>query len=722
MNKKSESLLTLETERNENFEDATQKEPSSPQRGDMMSQLSAQESYENGKISDITETEQDPEVTVSLTKLTEMNFLDNTIRKISEKVDYGSILTYNINYSNDICDRALKYSSYNFSNDKDFLKTDFRNLKPHKKFSGFVINLDNFSKEDQSKILKNISASSRPICKGILFNTSSKSIDSLLKAGFKIVEENSDNKIFYVEKNDIDKIASAEVFDNYTGDSKALFFCDKAETIEDKIAGLQVYPKLKYGSGLVFSYDSPQDVMYHMGTVDFPIDIVFVDGSSTIKKVCSDIQPGTLGTFGAANVKHVVEVLGGSFKSLGINIGDKLKINKVSNDKFLKQASILESLSDKPSYFKLSKNISSKVQSNNFDVISCLNYNLVPKLSKTASLHMAQDNVSIFDFDDIIFSNNSSIRLFEVSKDKKSYAKQKDFKLKDFLTKADSIKGMSLIPNKLGSFFNFLTKESSTEPIARKMFFEMHKSVSNNENIIFVTRNANNNDIYKRLILKRAEEEIILPSEIWSSKVMVISDDLTAEDIVSAASQNFGGKKFKYISSNQIIKQSGIPIPDSVKKESKKAFSGFKKAINLSDQILENMEKNNNELQKLSENLEKLKSYKGLYNQSCKRNAKKIYNMLTIIKESLKIMNNIKDISSVSEKVDSLTLSVSQYVETAEDIFALVDKVNEPQIFLNELKELTSNFSKSTEDIDNNMSNFISYISKNILNEKILSR
>jgi len=351
-----------------------------------------------------------------------------------------------------------------------------------------------------------------------------------------------------------------------------------------------------------------------------------------------------------------------------------------------------------------------------------LNYDLVPKLSKTASLHMAQDNVSIFDFDDIIFSNNSSIRLFEVSKDKKSYAKQKDFKLKDFLTKADSIKGMSLIPNKLGSFFNFLTKESSTEPIARKMFFEMHKSVSNNENIIFVTRNADNNDIYKRLILKRAEEEIILPNEIWSSKVMVISDDLTAEDIVLAASQNFGGKKFKYISSNQIIKQSGIPIPDSVKEESRKAFSGFKKAIGLSDQILENMEKNNNELQKLSENLEKLKSYKGLYNQSCKRNAKKIYNMLTIIKESLKIMNNIKDISSVSEKVDSLTLSVSQYVETAEDIFALVDKVNEPQIFLNELKGLTTNFSKSTEDIDNNMSNFISYISKNILNEKILSR
>jgi len=722
MNKKSESLLTLESERNENFEEATQKEPSSPQRGDMMSQFSAQESYENGKISDITETEQDPEVTVSLTKLTEMNFLDSTIRKISEKVHHGSILTYNINYSNDICDRALKYSSYNFSNDKEFLKTDFRNLKPHKKFSGFVINLDNFSKEDQSKILKNISASSRPICKGILFNTSSKSIDSLLKAGFKIIEENSDNKIFYVEKNDIDKVASAEVFDNYTGSSKALFFCDKAETIEDKIAGLQVYPKLKYGSGLVFSYDSPQDVMYHMGTVDFPIDIVFVDGDSRIKKICSDIQPGTLGTFGAANVKHVVEVLGGSFKSLGINIGDKLNINKVSNDKFLKQAGILESLSDKPSYFKLSKNISSKVQSNNFDVISCLNYDLVPKLSKTASLHMAQDNVSIFDFDDIIFSNNSSIRLFEVSKDKKSYAKQKDFKLKDFLTKADSIKGMSLIPNKLGSFFNFLTKESSTEPIARKMFFEMHKSVSNNENIIFVTRNADNNDIYKRLILKRAEEEIILPNEIWSSKVMVISDDLTAEDIVLAASQNFGGKKFKYISSNQIIKQSGIPIPDSVKEESRKAFSGFKKAIGLSDQILENMEKNNNELQKLSENLEKLKSYKGLYNQSCKRNAKKIYNMLTIIKESLKIMNNIKDISSVSEKVDSLTLSVSQYVETAEDIFALVDKVNEPQIFLNELKELTTNFSKSTEDIDNNMSNFISYISKNILNEKILSR
>jgi hypothetical protein len=41
--------------------------------------------------------------------------------------------------------------------------------------------------------------------------------------------------------------------------------------------------------------------------------------------------------------------------------------------------------------------------------------------------------------------------------------------------------------------------------------------------------------------------------------------------------------------------------------------------------------------------------------------------------------------------------------------------------FLTELSELTLKFSKSTEDIENNTNNFINYISKNILNQKIIS-
>lgn len=723
MKKKSESLLTLETARNENFEAATQKEPSSPERGSMMSHFLNSDSYQNGKISDITETEQDPEVQVSLTKLNMFkNFLDGTLKKISESIDNDHILTLNINYSDDTCGSVEKFASKDATSDSSFVKADFRSQIPSRKFSGFIINLSDFTQEDQKRVVSNILKSSRPICKGIVINSSKKVQDILKINNFNIIETNKSGSLFYVEKNELDKVAHVDIFDNYSGKRKAFFACDRADTIEEKIAGLQVYPKLKYGSGLVFSYGSPQDVMYHMGTVDFPIDIVFVGSDSKIKKICQNVKPGTLGTFGASNVKWVFEVLGDSMKTLGVNIGDKISVSKPDNIQFLKQASISELITDRPLYYRVSEFNNTKYCLDNFDIINCKATDAFPKITKTASSNMDKQNLSIFNFDDVVFSNDSVIRLFKVSQDKKTYVSQEDFKFMDLLKKASSIKGLSLVPNKLGSFSRFLSKENSTNPIARKMFFELQKSLKNNDIIIFATKSIENNDIYKNIILKRAEEEFIIPHEAWSSKVMIISDNATPEEIIVSASLNYGGNNFKYISSKEMRKNAGIPIPDEVKNESKKALDGFKKISDMTQVILDNFTKNQQEFQKLKETPEKIKSYKGLYFQSCKRNAKKIFNMLSIVKASLKIMNGIKDISSVSEKVDALTISCSQYVETAEEIFALVEKMEDGLKFIEMIDDLTNKISKSTEDLENNTVNFIDYISKNILNQKTLSR
>jgi hypothetical protein len=61
-------------------------------------------------------------------------------------------------------------------------------------------------------------------------------------------------------------------------------------------------------------------------------------------------------------------------------------------------------------------------------------------------------------------------------------------------------------------------------------------------------------------------------------------------------------------------------------------------------------------------------------------------------------------------------------VDVVEDIFALVEKISEPEIFIAELSENTEKFSKSTEDLENNINNFIDYISQNILNQKVLTK
>ena len=716
MKKKSESLLTLETDRNENFEEATQKEPSSHMPSSMLSQFSATESYENAKISDITETEQDDSVQVSLTKLNELILLNSLMKKMSEMVGGEYILTYNVNYSDDSCKNSTKYASNDFSKKNDFLNLDIRNMSPYKKFSGFVLNMNGFNLDDHKKIIYNISKSARPVCRGIVINAKKEAISYFKKNSFDLIESDHNNNLFYFEKNELNKVSSAEIFDKKTNKSKAYFVCDNAESFDDKIAGLQAYNELKYGSGLVFPYDKPQDVLYHMGTVSFPIDIMFVGEDKKIKKICENIAPGSLATFGASNVKWVVEISGGASKELGVVAGDKINISGISNKEFLKASSIKEYFSNGPSYFRKISSDSSFLKSKNFSVINTDQYFRLPSIKKFASSFEEKRNTAIFDFDKLIFSEKSSVRLF-----KKNNSGHTVMPAKEFITLAGSIKDHFIIPNKLGSFNNFLLDYNNTDPVARKMFFQLVKSAKDNDKIVFVTRYPENNDVYRNLILKRAEEEIIVPENLWSSQVMVISNNLSPEEIIAAASKNFGGDSFKYISSEDMVKTSGIPIPSHVKSESRKAYANLKEVKDDLSELSDNFNKNKDELNKLSAKPGEIKSYNGVYHQSCKRNAKKIFSMLEKLKASLKIMNEIKDISSVSEKIDAVILSSTQYVSLAEEIFSLVSKMDNGEEFLKSLVELTESIDKSKEDFENNIDNFIEYIAKNILNEKILT-
>jgi hypothetical protein len=60
-------------------------------------------------------------------------------------------------------------------------------------------------------------------------------------------------------------------------------------------------------------------------------------------------------------------------------------------------------------------------------------------------------------------------------------------------------------------------------------------------------------------------------------------------------------------------------------------------------------------------------------------------------------------------------------VSTAEEIFALESKIAQDD-FVDLLSAESSRIEKSGEDVENNINNFSDYISKNILNKRILSR
>jgi uncharacterized membrane protein (UPF0127 family) len=48
-----------------------------------------------------------------------------------------------------------------------------------------------------------------------------------------------------------------------------------------------------------------------MGTVSFPIDIIFVGGDGRVTKIVDNIDPGTRGSWGMPHTSAVIESAGG---------------------------------------------------------------------------------------------------------------------------------------------------------------------------------------------------------------------------------------------------------------------------------------------------------------------------------------------------------------------------------------------------------------------------
>lgn len=92
--------------------------------------------------------------------------------------------------------------------------------------------------------------------------------------------------------------------------------CEVADTVEAQAKGLQGEPPLADGEGMLFPYSSQRRLQFHMGSVAFPIDIVFVR-RGRIARIVANVQPGAQGSWGAQG-DAVVEVPGGWCARAGI--------------------------------------------------------------------------------------------------------------------------------------------------------------------------------------------------------------------------------------------------------------------------------------------------------------------------------------------------------------------------------------------------------------------
>lgn len=97
--------------------------------------------------------------------------------------------------------------------------------------------------------------------------------------------------------------------------------CLVADSPELQTQGLQGHSALGPYDAMVFPYQEPRRVAFHMGKVEFPIDMLFVGSDSRVTKIVANIEPGERGQWGMPHTVMVIEVNAGFCEAHGIEVG-----------------------------------------------------------------------------------------------------------------------------------------------------------------------------------------------------------------------------------------------------------------------------------------------------------------------------------------------------------------------------------------------------------------
>jgi uncharacterized membrane protein (UPF0127 family) len=104
-----------------------------------------------------------------------------------------------------------------------------------------------------------------------------------------------------------------------------------AKSPMQKEAGLEPFEKIEKNEGMLFPFEEPSHVTFHMGKVRFPIDILFlVDGAFglEVNKIVHNVQPGSDDIWSNSKTACVLELPGGSCKENEIKVGSICSIDQ----------------------------------------------------------------------------------------------------------------------------------------------------------------------------------------------------------------------------------------------------------------------------------------------------------------------------------------------------------------------------------------------------------
>tara|TARA_A200000159_G_C7331717_1_gene343268 strand:+ start:712 stop:2922 length:2211 start_codon:yes stop_codon:yes gene_type:complete len=590
------------------------------------------------------------------------------------------------------------------------------------KIDFFVINATKKNMEETLVTIRNIKPQLTMGAFGaVLSSGDSLSKDILRSEGFTALSKKAgENNVFYLRSNESDKIALAKVYRK--GQDVASFLCDTADTPERKADGLQVYSSLRTHCGLLFPYKRATDVMFHMGSVSYPIDIIFASENGEIKKIAKNIQPGSLEVFSCSNVKNVLEVTGGTCNLLNIQTGDNLfvspsnecseEIRRFSGFSYafgLNRVAYKHSKNHSPSLYKVAgKNIVSTRGGALPAGSNCHDFSLINK-----------ECVAVLDVDSV-YEEIGKIRLY--SYEYPDYEKRIH---QGLLGESMSISKESYIDIPSDIFFKESSKNSLKEYSFIRGLSDNHSSAEVKKvalkisdpkytRIVYASRGSISKDKMDAFI-----ESVQASAHSVSnrSEIMYLPSTFGTQDVFEASLDRYGEAD---LVTAKIIKHSGIPVPDASKDAAKKALKNISDSVDLCKKLSDNIEKNLEAYDSVKDNQDIISGSLGKYNQSCKRNSRIVKRMLLNVKSSIELLNSIRDVSSTSEIIGSLATSAKVCSDEVKSILDLTSHV-ESGPFYERLSEYTPKAVSSLEDMSLALTRCKDYINSDILGILILT-
>jgi uncharacterized membrane protein (UPF0127 family) len=98
-----------------------------------------------------------------------------------------------------------------------------------------------------------------------------------------------------------------------------------AETIEEKARGLMFRTQLADTSGMLFPYQSPQEITMWMENTYIPLDMVFVRADGVVHRIEAWTEPFSRALIASrGKVLACLELAGGAAERLGLAPGDRI--------------------------------------------------------------------------------------------------------------------------------------------------------------------------------------------------------------------------------------------------------------------------------------------------------------------------------------------------------------------------------------------------------------